>query len=79
MAESKDNYNYKPFYFVGLILALAILCILGFGKDKASREQKVQNDTISLVVDTAHVNSPEVTDSVVDAIVVDAAASLEDE
>lgn len=77
MAESKDNY--KPFYFVGLILALAILCILGLGKDKASREQKVQNDTISLVVDTAHVNSPEVTDSVVDAIVVDAAASLEDE
>ena len=77
MAESK--YNYKPFYFVGLILALAILCILGLGKDKASREQKVQNDTISLVVDTAHVNSPEVTDSVVDAIVVDAAASLEDE
>ena len=79
MAESKDNYNYKPFYLVGLILALAILCILGFGKDKVSREQKVQNDTISLVVDTAHVNSPEVTDSVVDAIVVDAAASLEDE
>jgi hypothetical protein len=77
MAESKDNY--KPFYFVGFILALAILCILGLGKDKASREQKVQNDTISLVVDTAHVNSPEVTDSVVDAIVVDAAASLEDE
>lgn len=77
MAESKDNY--KPFYVVGLILALAILCILGLGKDKASREQKVQNDTISLVVDTAHVNSPEVTDSVVDAIVVDAAASLEDE
>lgn len=77
MAESKDNY--KPFYFVGLILALAILCILVLGKDKASREQKVQNDTISLVVDTAHVNSPEVTDSVVDAIVVDAAASLEDE
>ena len=77
MAESKDNY--KPFYFVGLILALAILCILGLGKVKASREQKVQNDTISLVVDTAHVNSPEVTDSVVDAIVVDAAASLEDE